>query len=183
MQHYNSYSNNNIARQGLMNSYQQSQMIKPNELINDNPIINREGFDRENKLIKQLNDDIFQLNSKIQSLLMKQNDYDKLETENKSQEQRITELTSELETSKNQISIFKSEIGKLKHLVYDKYNNKKYFLIRDLSKKYETDFDVVHIICDKLNINETNINKGTLNEIIGEINKYNDKVKKIDLNN
>ena len=39
-----------------------------------------------------------------------------------------------------------------------------------------------HIICDKLNINETNINKGTLNEIVSEIKKYNDKVREIDLN-
>ena len=38
-------------------------MIKPNELINDNPILKRDSFDRENKVIAQLNDDIFQLNS------------------------------------------------------------------------------------------------------------------------
>ena len=80
MQNYNTYTNDNIARQGLMNSFKQSQIITPNELINDNPVINRDGFERENKLIKSLNDDIFQLNSKIQSLLMKQNDYDKLES-------------------------------------------------------------------------------------------------------
>ena len=182
MQNYNTYTNDNIARQGLMNSYQQSQQIKPNELINDNPVINREGFDKENKLIKSLNDDIFQLNTRIQNLLMKQNDYDKLESENKGQEQKISELTTELNNNKNQMSLLKSEIVKLKHLVYDKYNNKKYFLIRDLSKKYETDFDIVHIICDKLNINETNINKGTLNEIVSEIKKYNDKVREINLN-
>ena len=181
MQNYNTYTNDNIARQGLMNSYQQSQQIKPNELINDNPVINREGFDKENKLIKSLNDDIFQLNTRIQNLLMKQNDYDKLESENKGFEQKISELTTELNNNKNQMSILKSEIVKLKQLVYDKYNNKKYFLIRDLSKKYETDFDIVHIICDKLNINETNINKGTLNEIVSEIKKYNDKVRKTDL--
>ena len=183
MQNYNTYTNDNIARQGLMNSYQQSQQIKPNELINDNPVINREGFDRENKVIKQLNDDIFQLNNKIQNLLMKQNDYDKLESENKGQEQKISELITELNTNKSQMSILKSEIEKLKHLVYDKYNNKKYFLIRDLSKKYETEFGTVHIICDKLNINETNINKGTLNEIVSEIKKYNDKSREMDLNN
>ena len=182
MQNYNTYTNDNIARQGLMNSYQQSQQIKPNELINDNPVINREGFDKENKLIKSLNDDIFQLNTRIQNLLMKQNDYDKLELDNKDQEQKLSQLTTELNTNKNQMIILKSEIQKLKELVYDKYNNKKYFLIRDLSKKYETDFDIVHIICDKLNINETNINKGTLNEIVSEIKKYNDKVREIDLN-
>jgi hypothetical protein len=182
MQNYNTYTNDNIARRGLMNSYQQSQQIKPNELINDNPVINREGFDKENKLIKSLNDDIFQLNTRIQNLLMKQNDYDKLESENKGQEQKISELTTELNNNKNQMSILKSEIVKLKQLVYDKYNNKKYFLIRDLSKKYDTDFDIVHIICDKLNINETNINKGTLNEIVSEIKKYNDKVREINLN-
>ena len=79
MQNYNTYTNDNIARQGLMNSFKQSQIITPNELINDNPVINREGFERENKLMKSLNDDIFQLNSKIQSLLMKQNDYDKFQ--------------------------------------------------------------------------------------------------------
>ena len=181
MQNYNTYTNDNIARQGLMNSFNQSQQIKPNELINDNPVINREGFDRENKLIKSLNDDIFQLNTKIQNLLMKQNDYDKLESENKNQEQKISELTTELNTNKNQMSLLKSEIDKLKQLVYDKYNNKKYFLIRDLSKKYETEFGTVHIICDKLNINETNINKGTLNEIVSEIKKYNDKRRELDL--
>ena len=185
MQNYNTYTNDNIARQGLMNSFNQSQMIKPNELINDNPVINRDGFERENKLIKSLNDDIFQLNTKVQNLLMKQNDFDKLELENKNAEQKISQLTTELNNNKNQMSLLKSEIEKLKQLVYDKYNNKKYFLIRDLSKKYETDFDIVHIICDKLNINETNINKGTLNEIVSEIKKYNDKVRKteLDLNN
>ena len=182
MQNYNSYNNDNISRRGLHESFKQSQIIKPNELINDNPMINRDGFAKENKVIQQLNDDIFQLNTKIQNLLMKQNDYDKLESENKNQEQRISELTTELNTNKNQMVVLKSEIDKLKHLVYDKYNNKKYFLIRDLSKKYETDFDVVHIICDKLNINETNINKGTLNEIIAEIKKYNDKRRELDLN-
>jgi len=182
MQNYNTYTNDNIARQGLMNSFNQSQMIKPNELINDNPVINRDGFERENKLIKSLNDDIFQLNTRIQNLLMKQNDFDKLELENKGQEQKISQLTTELNNNKNQMSILKSEIVKLKQLVYDKYNNKKYFLIRDLSKKYETDFDIVHIICDKLNINETNINKGTLNEIVSEIKKYNDKRREINLN-
>jgi vacuolar-type H+-ATPase subunit I/STV1 len=181
MQNYNSFNNYNIARKGLQESFKQSQMIKPNELINDNPIINRDGFDRENKLIKQLNDDIFQLNNRVQNLLMKQNDYDKLELENKNAEQKISQLTVELNTNKNQMSMLKSEIEKLKQLVYDKYNNKKYFLIRDLSKKYETDFDIVHIICDKLNINETNINKGTLNEIVAEIKKYNDKKRKTEL--
>ena len=44
MQNYNTYTNDNIARQGLMNSYQQSQQIKPNELINDNPVINDQGL-------------------------------------------------------------------------------------------------------------------------------------------
>ena len=82
MQNYNTYTNDNIARQGLMNSFNQSQQIKPNELINDNPSINREGFERENKLMKSLNDDIFQLNNQIKSLLMKQNDYDKISNEN-----------------------------------------------------------------------------------------------------
>ena len=51
MQNY-SYNNDNIVRRGLQESFKQSQMIKPNELIND-PIINRDGFDRENKLIKK----------------------------------------------------------------------------------------------------------------------------------
>jgi hypothetical protein len=182
MQNYNTYTNDNIARKGLVDSFNQSQMIKPNELINDNPMFSRDGFDKENKLIKQLNDDIFQLNTRIQNLLMKQNDYDNLELENKNAEQKISQLTTELNNNKNQMSLLKSEIDKLKQLVYDKYNNKKYFLIRDLSKKYETDFDIVHIICDKLNINETNINKGTLNEIVSEIKKYNDKKREMDLN-
>ena len=182
MQNYNTYTNDNIARQGLMNSFNQSQQIKPNELINDNPVISRDGFDRENKVIKTLNEDIFELNSRIQNLLMKQNDYDKLESENKGQEQQISQLTTELNNNKNKMSMLQSEIVKLKQLVYDKYNNKKYFLIRDLSKKYDTEFDTVHIICDKLNIDETNINKGTLNDIVAEINKYNEKKREIDLN-
>ena len=181
MQNYSGFNNDNIVRRGLQESFNQSQIIKPNELINDNPIINRDGFDRENKLIKQLNDDIFQLNTRVQNLLMKQNDYDKLELENKNAEQKISQLTNELNSNKNQMIVLKSEIEKLKQLVYDKYNNKKYFLIRDLSKKYEIDFDIVHIICDKLNINETNINKGTLNEVVAEIKKYNDKRRELDL--
>ena len=61
----------------------------------------------------------------------------------------------------------------------DKYNNKKYFLIRDLSKKYETDFDIVHIICNKLNIDETNINKGSINDVVAEIKSFHEKEKKI----
>ncbi len=178
MQNY-SYNNDNIVRRGLQESFKQSQIVKPNELINDNPILKRDSFDRENKVIKQLNDDIFQLNSKIQSLLMKQNDYDKLELDNKNADQKIMELTNKLEQNKNQMSILNSEIDKLKQLIYDKYNNKKYFLIRDLSKKYETDFDIVHIICNKLNIDETNINKGSINDVVAEIKSYHEKEKKI----
>ena len=178
MQNY-SYNNDNIVRRGLQESFKQSQIVKPNELINDNPILKRDSFDRENKVIKQLNDDIFQLNSKIQSLLMKQNDYDKLELDNKNADQKIMELTNKLEQNKNQMSILNSEIDKLKQLIYDKYNNKKYFLIRDLSKKYETDFDIVHIICNKLNIDETNINKGSINDVVAEIKSFHEKEKQI----
>ena len=178
MQNY-SYNNDNIVRRGLQESFKQSQIVKPNELINDNPILKRDSFDRENKVIKQLNDDIFQLNSRIQSLLMKQNDYDKLELDNKNSEQKIIDLSNKLEENKNHTSILKSEIDKLKQLIYDKYNNKKYFLIRDLSKKYETDFDIVHIICNKLNIDETNINKGSINDVVAEIKSFHEKEKKI----
>ena len=56
-------------------------------------------------------------------------------------------------------------------------------MIRDLSQKYKTEFDVVHIICDRLNVNESNINKGTLNDIVSEINKYNEKTREVDLTN
>ena len=178
MQNY-SYNNDNIVRRGLQESFKQSQIVKPNELINDNPILKRDSFDRENKVIKQLNDDIFQLNSKIQSLLMKQNDYDKLELDNKNADQKIIDLSNKLEENKNQMSILNSEIDKLKQLIYDKYNNKKYFLIRDLSKKYETDFDIVHIICNKLNIDETNINKGSINDVVAEIKSFHEKEKQI----
>jgi len=178
MQNY-SYNNDNIVRRGLQESFKQSQMIKPNELINDNPILKRDSFDRENKVIKQLNDDIFQLNSRIQGLLMKQNDYDKLELDNKNADQKIIDLSNKLEQNKNQMSILNSEIDKLKQLIYDKYNNKKYFLIRDLSKKYETDFDIVHIICNKLNIDETNINKGSINDVVAEIKSFHEKEKQI----
>jgi predicted RNase H-like nuclease (RuvC/YqgF family) len=183
MQNYNTYTNDNISRQGLMNSFNQSQQIKPNELINDNPSINRDGFERENKLMKSLNDDILQLNTQLRSLLMKQNDYDKISNENKQYSEKISSLQNELNTGKNQTSMLKAEIHKLKELVYEKYNNKKYLLIRDLCKKYKTDFDVVHIICDRLNVNETNINKGTLNDIVSEINKYNEKTRKVELTN
>ena len=178
MQNY-SYNNDNIVRRGLQESFKQSQIVKPNELINDNPILKRDSFDRENKVIKQLNDDIFQLNSRIQSLLMKQNDYDKLELDNKNADKKIMELTNKLEENKNHMSILNSEIDKLKQLIYDKYNNKKYFLIRDLSKKYETDFDIVHIICNKLNIDETNINKGSINDVVAEIKSFHEKEKQI----
>ena len=181
MQNYNTYTNDNIARQGLMNSFNQSQQIKPNELINDNPSINRDGFERENKLMKSLNNDILQLNTQLKSLLMKQNDYDKISNENKQYSEKISSLQNELNTDKNQISMLKAEIHKLKELVYEKYNNKKYLLIRDLSQKYKTDFDVVHVICDRLNINEKNINKGTINDIVSEINKYNEKKRKTEL--
>ena len=114
---------------------------------------------------------------------MKQNDYDKISNENKQYSEKISSLQNELNTDKNKISMLKSEIHKLKELVYEKYNNKKYLLIRDLSQKYKTDFDVVHVICDRLNINEKNINKGTINEIVGEINKYNEKTREVDLTN
>ena len=56
----------------------------------------------------------------------------KLELDNKNADQKIMDLTNKLE-EKNQMSIL-IQIEKLKQLVYDKYNNKKYFLIRDLSK-------------------------------------------------
>ena len=52
-------------------------------------------------------------------------------------------------------------------------------MIRDLSKKYETDFDIVHIICNKLNIDETNINKGSINDVVAEIKSFHEKEKKI----
>jgi len=183
MQNYNTYTNDNIARQGLMNSFNQSQQIKPNELINDNPSINRDGFERENKLMKSLNDDILQLNTQLKTLLMKQNDYDKISNENKQYSEKISSLQNELNTGKNQISTLKAEIQKLKVLVYEKYNNKKYLLIRDLCKKYKTEFDVVHVICDRLNINESNINKGTINEIVCGINNYNEMSREVELTN
>ena len=38
---------------------------------------------------------------------MKQNDYDKLELENKNAEQKISQLTNELNTNKNQMVLLK----------------------------------------------------------------------------
>ena len=73
---------------------------------------------------------------------------------------------------KNNITILSSDITKLKELIYEKYNNDKYHLIRNISQKTKVNFDIVHIICNKLNVKENNINKGIINEIMDSINKY-----------
>jgi len=52
-------------------------------------------------------------------------------------------------------------------------------MIRYISKNTETDFDTVHIITQQLNIDA--VNKGTINEIIDKINKFNEKQKNINL--
>ena len=66
-------------------------------------------------------------------------------------------------------------------MIYEKYNNDKYHLIRNISQKTKVNFDIVHIICNKLNVKENNINKGIINEIMDSINKYNEKLKEVNL--
>ena len=163
-----------------MKSFTQSQEIKPNELVNDNPLLkSRDSFDKENSLIKNLNDDIYKLNTRINTLLIENNKVEKLKLENEQYNKQIKELTNQLNNNKNLSSNLQSDIIKYKELIYDKYNTDIYRMIRYISKNTETDFDTVHIITQQLNINA--VNKGTINEIIDKINKFNEKQKDINL--
>ena len=94
--HYNNLMSTDIARQGIQKSFNQSQQIKPNELLINDDMLNinnkRHGFDQTNKIVEGLNDEILQLNNKIQSLYVKLNDYDKILGENDNYQLQISDL-------------------------------------------------------------------------------------------
>ena len=125
--HYNNLTNTDLTRTGMQNSINQSQMIKPNELLINDDMLNltnkRHGFDETNKVISGLNDEILTLNNRISTILMNQNDYDKIKYENNDYQQQITDLKNNLNNNKIYIDNFKLEITKLKQLIYEKYNN------------------------------------------------------------
>ena len=179
--HYNNLISTDIARQGIQKSFNQSQEIKPNELLINDDMLNinnkRHGFDQTNKIVDNLNEEILQLNNKIQSLYIKLNDYDKIVNENKNNQQQITDLQTNSNQNKILIDNLKLEITKLKKLIYEKYNTDIYKMLKNISDKTKTDFDTVHIISQELNIKE--INKGTINDLISAINKYKEKSKEI----
>jgi len=179
--HYNNLISTDIARQGIQKSFNQSQEIKPNELLINDDMLNinnkRHGFDQTNKIVDNLNEEILQLNNKIQSLYIKLNDYDKIVNENNNNQQQITDLQTNSNQNKILIDNLKLEITKLKKLIYEKYNTDIYKMLKNISDKTKTDFDTVHIISQELNIKE--INKGTINDLISAINKYKEKSKEI----
>lgn len=179
--HYNNLISTDIARQGIQKSFNQSQEIKPNELLINDDMLNinnkRHGFDQTNKIVDNLNEEILQLNNKIQSLYIKLNDYDKIVNENNNYQQQITDLQTNSNQNKILIDNLKLEITKLKKLIYEKYNTDIYKMLKNISDKTKTDFDTVHIISQELNIKE--INKGTINDLISAINKYKEKSKEI----
>jgi len=179
--HYNNLMSTDIARLGIQKSFNQSQEIKPNELLINDDMLNinnkRHGFDQTNKIVDNLNEEILQLNNKIQSLYIKLNDYDKIVNENNNNQQQITDLQTNSNQNKILIDNLKLEITKLKKLIYDKYNTDIYKMLKNISDKTKTDFDTVHIISQQLNIKE--INKGTINDLISAINKYKEKSKEI----
>jgi len=184
MNNYNNLTNTDITRLGIKNSFNQSQQIKPNELlINDNMmnITNkRHGFDETNKVITQLNDEILELNNKIQSLYIQLNDYDKIKSMNNDYENKLQELQNNSDQNKILMSNLKMEIDKFKKLIYEKYNTDMYYMLKNISDKYKMDFDIVHIISQQLNIKV--VNKGTINELISGINRYKEKSKDVNIN-
>ena len=179
--HYNNLMSTDIARLGIQKSFNQSQEIKPNELLINDDMLNinnkRHGFEQTNKIVEGLNNEILQLNNKIQSLYIKLNDYDKIVNENNNYQQQITDLQTNSNQNKILIDNLKLEITKLKKLIYEKYNTDIYKMLKNISDKTKTDFDTVHIISQQLNIKE--INKGTINDLISAINKYKEKSKEI----
>ena len=179
--HYNNLMSTDIARLGIQKSFNQSQEIKPNELLINDDMLNinnkRHGFDQTNKIVDNLNEEILQLNNKIQSLYIKLNDYDKIVNENNNYQQQITDLQTNSNQNKILIDNLKLEITKLKKLIYEKYNTDIYKMLKNISDKTKTDFDTVHIISQQLNIKE--INKGTINDLISAINKYKEKSKEV----
>jgi len=182
---YKNYKDNDITRSGVLNSFHNKKDIKPSELLNNNTLFNsvdkRAGFDNNSSIINNLNNDVLKLNNRINSLLIAQNNYDTIKEQNFKYAETIETLQNELNNYKNNITILSSDITKLKELIYEKYNNDKYHLIRNISQKTKVNFDIVHIICNKLNVKENNINKGIINEIMDSINKYNEKLKEVDL--
>jgi len=181
--HYNNLMSTDIARLGIQKSFDQSQQIKPNELLINDDMLNvsnkRHGFDQTNKVIENLNDEILQLNNKIQSLYIKLNKYDKVVSENNDYVQKIMDLENNSNKNNALISNLKLEITKLKKIIYEKYNTEMYKMLKNISDKTNTDFDIVHIISLQLNIKD--VNKGTINELISGIDKYKEKSKKIEL--
>ena len=181
--HYNNLISTDITRQGIQKSFNQSQQIKPNELlINDNMLnINnkRHGFDQNNKVIEGLNEEILSLNNRISSILLKQNDYDKIKLENNDYQIQISDLKNNLNKNKILISNLKLEIEKLKKIIYEKYNTDMYRMLKNVSNKTNIEFDTIHIISQQLNIKD--VNKGTINDLMSGINKFKEKSKEIEL--
>ena len=181
--HYNNLMSTDIARQGMHKSFQESQKIKPNELLINDDMLNinnkRHGFDHTNKIVEGLNEEILKLNNKIQSLYIKLNSYDKISNENNGYVQQIKDLQTNSNQNKILIDNLKLEITKLKKIIYEKYNTDIYRMLKNISDKTKTDFDTVHIISQQLNIKD--INKGTINELISNIQKFKEKHKEVEL--
>ena len=181
--HYNNLTNTDITRSGIQNSFAQSQQIKPNELLINDDMVNinnkRHNFDTTNKVISDLNDEILQLNNKISSLYLKLNNYDKISNENNENIQKISELDNNYKNTKILVENQKVEINKLKKIIYEKYNNEMYIMLKNVSKQTKTDFDTTHIISSQLNIKAPN--KGTIIELISAITKFKEKSKEIEL--
>ena len=181
--HYNNLMSTDIARQGIQKSFIQSQQIKPNELLINDDMLNinnkRHGFDQTNKIVEGLNEEILQLNNKIQSLYIKLNNYDKISNENDGYIQKIRDLENNSNQNKIMIDKLKLEITKLKKIIYEKYNTEIYKMLKNISDKTKTDFDTVHIISQQLNIKT--VNKGTINDLIFSIQKFKEKSKEIEL--
>ena len=179
--HYNNLMSTDIARLGIQKSFDQSQQIKPNELLINDDMLNvsnkRHGFDQTNKVIENLNDEILQLNNKIQSLYIKLNKYDKVVSENNDYVQKIMDLENNSNKNNALIGNLKLEITKLKKIIYEKYNTEMYKMLKNISDKTKTEFDTVHIISQQLNIKT--VNKGTINDLISSINKYKEKSKEV----
>lgn len=181
--HYNNLISTDITRQGIQKSFNQSQQIKPNELLINDDMLNinnkRHGFDQTNKIVEGLNEEILSLNNRISSILLKQNDYDKIKLENNDYQIQISDLKNNLNQNKILISNLKLEIEKLKKIIYEKYNTDMYRMLKNISNKTNIEFDIVHIISQQLNIKD--VNKGTINDLMSGINKFKEKSKEIEL--
>ena len=181
---YNKYNDNDITRFGIHNSFKQNQ-IKATDLIVQNDMLmnstnKREGYEKTNKVIDNMNEEILKLNNRVNELLLNLNDYDSIKKENKEYQENISSLQIELNNYKIKYDNIKLEISKLKSLVYEKYNNDKYLCCRYISNDTKTPFDIVHIIMNQLNI--SSINKGTINILIDAIEKYKNIEKEVKIN-